>query len=391
MAKKKNIYKNVVAKSPKMHQLLDVVEQVAPTKATVLITGESGTGKELIARIVHQLSKRSDKPFIALNCGAIAEGVLESELFGHEKGAFTGAHVQRQGKFEQADTGTIFLDEIGEMDQATQVRLLRVLEEREFMRVGGSSLIKVDARVIAATNKNLANEVRAGNFREDLYYRLKVITLDVPPLRERREDIPPLIDFFIRQFCEEHDTNFVGLTEETMEILVNYDWPGNIRELRNLVESMVVLSPHKKIEPEDIPDYIKKDEIAPVLAPSSTNSAGMLVPRQNLLPQIDNRSLQAQQGLMAALWMKTVLEDIASDIKELKNITQKIAGASSDEESKKDLDKIEIKLGMSLKEVEREMIKKALEAYNGHRAKAAEMLGIGERTLYRKIKEYDLG
>ncbi|RMH70891.1 MAG: sigma-54-dependent Fis family transcriptional regulator [Gemmatimonadetes bacterium] len=376
----------IIGESPAIKHVLRTVKQVAPTNATVLIVGESGTGKELIARALHELSPRADRPFIAINCGAIAEGVLESELFGHERGAFTGAHALRKGKFELADQGTIFLDEIGEMDLSTQVRLLRVLEEQEFMRVGGSQNIQVDTRVIAATNRDLTHDAKTGVFRQDLYYRLKVVTIEVPPLRERRSDIPLLIDAFIKRFCAEHNTHFVGISDNAMDVLMEYDWPGNIRELRNFVESMVVLSPHQTVREADLPEYMR---LPKVNAPPQT----MLVPRESLLPQVSsNQAVDVQlQSLMPVLWLKGLLEKIATDISELKEIAHTIAQHTPPEYDKKeDLETLEVKLGMSLQEVEQEMIRRALEATNGHRRKAAELLDISERTLYRKIKEYGL-
>ena len=216
---------DLVGKSAKLHEIAETVLQVAPTNVTVLITGESGTGKELIARGIHKHSTRRFKPFIAVNCGALAEGVLESGLFGHEKGAFTGAAARRKGVFELADGGTILLDEVGEMSLATQVKLLRVLEEKEFMRVGGTEYIQVDIRIIASTNRNLISAVEQGGFRRDLYYRLKVVEIVVPPLRERREDIPLFVHTFVTQFAKENDVAFPGITEEAMQLLLNYHWP----------------------------------------------------------------------------------------------------------------------------------------------------------------------
>ncbi|HUF90428.1 MAG TPA: sigma-54 dependent transcriptional regulator, partial [Gemmatimonadota bacterium] len=246
----------IVGRSEAVKMVLERVAQFAPVHSTVLIEGESGTGKELVARAIHDLSPRAARPFIAVNCAALAESLLESELFGHEKGAFTGATSLRKGRFEIADRGTLFLDEVGEMPATTQVKLLRVLEEREFMRVGGSAPIRADVRVIAATNKDLEEEVREGRFRRDLYYRLAVLSIRMPPLRERREDIPLLIHHFVQEFCRENEREFKGITDEAMEILQNYDWPGNVRELRNLVESMLVLTPGSRIRPRDIPDEI---------------------------------------------------------------------------------------------------------------------------------------
>jgi two-component system response regulator HydG len=233
---------NIIGRSTSMERLLETVAQVAQADATVLITGESGTGKELIAGAIHFNSPRKDKPFVKINCAAITETLLESELFGHEKGSFTGADRRKEGKFRQADGGSLFLDEVSEMSLAMQVKLLRVLQEKELTRVGGEDVIRVDVRVIAATNKNLLDEVEAERFRDDLFYRLNVITLNVPPLRERREDIPLLAQHFLLTFSEKNNKNLKGFTPQAMDALLKYDWPGNIRELMNVVERGVVLS-----------------------------------------------------------------------------------------------------------------------------------------------------
>src|SRR5438477_3043901 len=248
----------LIGESDAVREVMVQVEQMAPVTATVLIEGESGTGKELVARALHVLSGRKSRPFIAVNVGALPETLLESELFGHEKGAFTGAAERRLGRFELADRGTIFLDEIGDIPVGTQVKLLRVLEEREFMRVGGTSPINVDVRVIAATNRPLREQVEQGSFRSDLFYRLNVLRIHLPPLRDRREDIPILVRHFIQEYSKQHDRPFHGIGVEAMQILGDYPWPGNVRELRNLVESMVVLSPGHEIQPSDLPRQIRE-------------------------------------------------------------------------------------------------------------------------------------
>src|SRR5947208_5129980 len=248
----------IIGESPAIQEVLVKIEQMAPVSATVLVEGGSGTGKELVARAIHDLSTRRAKPFIAVNCAAIPETLLESELFGHEKGAFTGAAERRLGRFELADGGTIFLDEIGEVAAATQVKLLRVLEDQSFFRVGGTQAIKVDVRVVAATNKSLKEEVALGRFRDDLFYRLNVLYIYLPPLRERKTDIPLLVRRFIAEFAKEHDRNFRGITPEALQILVDADWPGNVRQLRNLVESMVVLAPEGEIRATDIPRDVRE-------------------------------------------------------------------------------------------------------------------------------------
>jgi len=246
-------FENIIAKSPRMKQVIEVIKVVAKSNATVLITGESGTGKELVARAVHSQSYRKDKPFIAVSCAALPETLLESELFGHEKGSFTGAHAQRKGKFETANKGTIFLDEIGEMSANIQVHLLRVLEEKEFSRVGGNELIKVDVRVVSATNKDMKQAVADGQFREDLYYRLNVVTIELPPLRERKEDIPLLAQHFLKKFAMENQKEITGFSPEATDFLLKYEWPGNVRELENAIERAVILAKSPYIESADLP------------------------------------------------------------------------------------------------------------------------------------------
>src|SRR5437016_5239822 len=259
----------IMGESPAIQEVLVKIEQMAPVTSTVLVEGESGTGKELVARAIHDLSPRRDKAFIAVNCAAIPETLLESELFGHEKGAFTGAAERRLGRFELADGGTIFLDEVGEMPPATQVKLLRVLEDRSFFRVGGTQAIKVDVRVIAATNQSVKEAVALGKFRDDLYYRLNVLAIYLPPLRERRSDIPLLVRTFIAEFAKLHSRPFRGITPEALQILVDADWPGNVRQLRNLIESMVVLAPEGEIRAADIPaDIRERTRSLPVRIPA---------------------------------------------------------------------------------------------------------------------------
>ncbi len=259
--------RNIIGGSEAMVRLLETVAQVAPSEATVLITGESGAGKELIAGAVHFNSPRKNGPFVKMNCAAITESLLESELFGHEKGAFTGAHRRKEGKFEQADGGSLFLDEVSEMSLSMQVKLLRVLQEREFARVGGEDIIKVDVRVISATNKDLMQEIEPGRFREDLYYRLNVVALNVPPLRERNEDIPLLAGHFLTTFAEKNHKPIRGFSPQAMDQLLRYAWPGNVRELMNTVERAVVLSRDEYIDEEDLPFHIK-DGLADAVADS---------------------------------------------------------------------------------------------------------------------------
>ena len=251
----------MIGKSPAMLQLLDEIERAAPSNGRVLISGENGTGKELVAKLIHEQSLRANKPFVKVNCAAIPEELIESELFGHERGAFTGATSRRDGKFLQADGGMLFLDEIGDMSLATQAKVLRALQEGEIQRVGGVELIQVDVRVIAATNKNLKKEIAEGNFREDLYYRLNVIPVKVPPLRERIEDIPLLVSHFIELFCYENGKRKKEISEGAMQLLMNYHWPGNIRELKNILERLIIMIPDDIITPSDVRDAIPVNDI----------------------------------------------------------------------------------------------------------------------------------
>ena len=256
-----NLFHEVVGKSSAMRRVLEQVAMVAASDTTALIRGESGTGKELIARAIHANSPRRYLPIVVVNCGALSEGVLESELFGHEKGAFTGAHYRRKGKFEMADGGTLFLDEIGDINLKTQVDLLRVLEEKKITRVGGNAQIPVDFRLIAATNKNLETMSADGKFREDLYYRVNVFSIAIPPLRERREDIPPLAEHFVRRFAQSMNKPVSGIALETMELMRAFDWPGNVRELQNAIERGVLVCKSKEIQPADLPLQVSENRV----------------------------------------------------------------------------------------------------------------------------------
>jgi DNA-binding NtrC family response regulator len=262
-------FKNIVARSPKMQEILAIVERVAPTNSTVLLGGESGTGKDLIARAIHQHSRRSSGPFVKINCTAIPENLLESELFGYERGAFTGAVNPKPGKFELADKGTIFLDEIGDVPSAIQVKLLRVLQEREFERLGGTKTLKVDVRLVAATNRDLRAALEQGTFREDLYYRLNVVPISIPPLREHKEDIPYLVDHFIERFSREAGKQMSGITPGALNMLLNFHWPGNVRELENIIERAVAFANDATIDVQDI-----RLDLSPVRDRPATSSAG---------------------------------------------------------------------------------------------------------------------
>ena len=270
--RERNAFGHIVSSDPTMQQVLDLVAQVGPSRASVLITGESGTGKELIAEAIHAASPRAQKPFVRLHCAALAESLLESELFGHERGAFTGAIARREGRFKQADGGTLFLDEIGEIPGGTQVKLLRFLQERTFERVGGNETLKVDVRLIAATNRDLKAEIKKGHFREDLYYRLNVIAMELPPLRVRRQDIGPLASFFLGRYAKENGRNIEGISDEALKVLSTYDWPGNVRELENVIERAVVLCDAAQIGVRHLPSSLvpadQRDGAPPI--PGST-------------------------------------------------------------------------------------------------------------------------
>jgi len=357
----------ILGTSVEMQEIIDVVQQVAPTDITVLITGESGVGKEIIARALHAASKRAEKTLVNVNCGAIPEGLIESEIFGHEKGSFTSAVDTRKGYFEIADGGTIFLDEIGEMPLATQVKLLRVLENGEFMRIGSSTPRKSDARVIAATNKSLEFEVQQKRFRPDLYFRLRSVNIWIPPLRERREDIPVLLDHFARECSQKNGVPFQGFTDEAREILVQYRWPGNVRELRNVIESMIVLEKGKRIGSDDLRKYLQ-------------GYAAHVVDRN--LPVVANRTVeQAERELIYR-----ALLDLKADILDLRDSLSQ----SQPSPQGKPVDPANGNGTLSLDEMERQMITGALERHEGNRRLAARELNISERTLYRKIKEYGL-
>ncbi len=274
---------SILGTSPLMQELLEMISYVAPTEATVLINGESGTGKELVAAELHNNSDRSDRPFIKVNCAALAESLLESELFGHEKGAFTGADKRREGKFVQAEGGTLFLDEIGETSQAMQVKMLRVLQEHELQRVGGEETIHTDARIIAATNRDLEKEVREGNFREDLYYRLNVVTVVVPPLRDRREDIPLLVEHFVRKFAAKNRREVAGVTPECMELLRSYSWPGNVRELENAIERGVILMRGEYLTEKSLPLPIQKQGAEQIKTGASESGSSSLQAQEKVL------------------------------------------------------------------------------------------------------------
>ncbi len=378
----------IAGQSAAIHELLVKIEQMAPVSSTVLIQGESGTGKELVAKAIHDLSPRRGKPFIAVNCAALPEGLLESELFGHEKGAFTGAAERRLGRFELADGGTILLDEIGEVPLSIQVKLLRVLESRSFFRVGGVQPIRVNVRVVAATNRALRESVGLGEFREDLYYRLNVLNIYLPPLRERRSDVPLLVRRFIREFSAQHDRVFHGITAEAMQRLVDAPWPGNVRQLRNLVESMVVLAPGSEIRASDIPPDIVEGTpvVLPVLA--GRGSGGEGGPERHQLEFIFRSIMELRHQVedLRRQFNDQALHG-ASAVQILEVPTSPTISLDEPEEEPRE---VVYRKGMTMAEMERAAIEAALRENAGNRRLVAEALGIGERTLYRKIKEYGL-
>ncbi|HEX9487991.1 MAG TPA: sigma-54 dependent transcriptional regulator [Gemmatimonadales bacterium] len=380
----------IIGESPAIQEVLVKIEQIAPVSSTVLIEGESGTGKELVARAIHDLSPRRAKPFIAVNCAAIPDTLLESELFGHEKGAFTGAAERRLGRFELADGGTIFLDEVGEMAPATQVKVLRVLEDRTFFRVGGTQAIKVDVRVIAATNKSLKEEVALGRFRDDLFYRLNVLYIYLPPLRERKSDIPLLVRRFTPEFAREHDRAFKGITPEALQILVDAEWPGNIRQLRNLIESMVVLAPEGEIRASDIPKDIREHgSVLPMrlLGPSRDVGGTGAVGAQEL--EFIFRSLVELKLQVEELRRRLEQQPGRVEVIEVGPGSAVTSGTPIEAAPVRE-GEVLYRAGMTMADVERAAIEAALRETQGNRRKAAEILGIGERTLYRKLKAYQL-
>ena len=382
--KSRLLYGRLVGRSETMQELRERILRLAPTALTVLLTGESGTGKEEVARALHQLSPRRDQAFKAINCAAIPENLLENELFGHERGAYTDARAQHQGLFEQAEGGTVFLDEIGEMSRAAQVRLLRVLEEREITRIGGAAAIPVDVRVVAATNRNLQQAMARGEFRRDLYHRLKIAELVLPPLRQRREDIALLIEHFVGEFVPQRQTPFAGFTAAALELLGEYDWPGNVRELRNLVEHLVFLGPPGQVEPHHLLPHLERvpavERSLPVPAPRGTD--------------------QTERELIYF-----ALLDLKREVSELRRLVEERLVNAPPPLSRPvyTVEEPEVKPAPAepphpeagtevrpLRDLEQHAIAQALQAAKGNRRQAAQLLGIGVRTLYRKLDEYHL-
>lgn len=377
----------IIGNSKLLDRAIDISLQVATTDISVFVSGESGTGKENIPKIIHHNSNRKHNSYIAVNCGAIPEGTIDSELFGHEKGAFTGAHDNRKGYFEVANGGTIFLDEIGELPLATQVRLLRVLENGEFMKVGSSKTIKTNVRVIAATNVDIITAIKEDKFREDLYYRLNTISIFMPTLRERKEDIHLLFKRFASDFAEKYNTPAIRIDEKAMNIITNYSWPGNIRQLKNFVAQLSIIEKERNISEETILNSLPEEE-------SKQNSP--------ILFEDKNKSELSEREILYK-----VLFDMKRDLTELKKITfnlveDKDSNISTDffndiNNKKMTLisnnaenETLEVEETFSLANQEKILIQKSLEKHNGRRKLAAAELGISERTLYRKIKEFSL-
>lgn len=356
----------IIGRSKEMRDLVDITMQVAKSDISILIYGESGTGKEVFARAIHGYSSRKDKQLVSVNCGAIPEGILESELFGHKKGSFTGAVETRKGYFEIADGGTLFLDEIGEMPLRTQVKLLRAIETQEFMKIGAETVTSVDVRIIAATNKDLQQEVDAGKFREDLYFRLKAVTLNIPPLRKRKGDIEELAYHFITRYAEANKILPPKLTDEALELLMEYSWPGNIRELKNTIESAIAINN------------------------SDVLTASSFVHLLNVAVQSDDKRnlpiyLKKSPEEVDREFIYRALFEIKKDILELKDLVQQKqmeVKTPAESEQRKEIIPIE--------QLEKEAIRNALIQTRGNKRNAAKKLNLSERTLYRKIKEYDI-
>jgi transcriptional regulator with PAS, ATPase and Fis domain len=394
----------IIGNSSLLDRAIDIARQVAATDITVLITGESGTGKEFFPKIIHQLSARKHGPYIAVNCGAIPEGTIDSELFGHEKGSFTGAHEARKGYFEVVNGGTIFLDEVAELPLATQVRLLRVLESGEFIRVGSSKVLKTNVRVVAATNINITDAISTGKFRQDLYYRLNTVPIFIPPLRDRKEDIHLLFRKFASDAADNYRMPPVQLNEEAVQLLVNYRWPGNIRQLKNLAEQISIIEKSRNIDAEILLKYLPQ---------GSFSELPVLYQGQDL-PRINERELlykvlfemkrdmtdlkQLVINLIESGNVETAMDENTHILKRLYKDQDTYPSYDQPVVMKTDPDRyhepvdegIVVDENLSLEKKEIDLIKKALLKYNGKRKDAASELGISERTLYRKIKEYQI-
>ncbi len=400
---------NIVGNSDGLNHALDVALQVAPTDLSVLIVGESGVGKEIIPRVIHDNSPRRKEKYFAINCGSIPEGTIDSELFGHEKGSFTGAIGESEGYFGVANKGTIFLDEVGELPLATQARLLRVLETGEYIRVGGQKIMKTDVRIVAATNVNMRKAISEGRFREDLYYRLSTIPIQIPPLRDRGNDIILLFRLFAMQMAEKYRLPKITLTDDAKALMLKYKWPGNVRQLKNITEQMSVLSEKRDIDAQTLEQFIPQDPVSTELATISKpgghsyeNEREMLFKvlyelRGNinnlqhdvnsLRKQIDERRVP-QGGSKRALHSGTSLEATGSTaITEPRFLPNSYQQAGAEEAEAEEINEPET---LNLNDLGRQMVEKALERNGGNRKKAAQELGISDRTLYRRIKQYGL-
>ena len=380
----------IIGNSDVIKQALEMMGQVAPVDISVLITGESGTGKEMVAKGLHKFSKRAQHEMVTVNCGAIPVGIIESELFGHKKGAYTGAGDDRKGYFETADKGTIFLDEIGETPLETQVKLLRVLESGEFMRVGDSQTRRTDVRILAATNKDLGELVQQGKFRQELYFRLKTVTVNMPPLRQRIEDLSQFVERFALEFTRSNDIPYRGFMPEAIRRMKQYDWPGNVRELKNFVESILVMERGERITVEMV-EYklgmsqpMTQNQNLPMLIQQSPEQAEReLILRQLLLLRQDVETIKAMMGQSGAA-VQPVPFYQGGDVSDLSKEMQ------IDENSQHSIRNAAIG-DMNLEELEKEAISRTLQHFNNNRRAAAKSLGMSERTLYRKIDQYSLG
>ena len=399
---------NIVGNSDGLNRALDVALQVAPTDLSVLIVGESGAGKEIIPRAIHDNSPRRREKYFAINCGSIPEGTIDSELFGHEKGSFTGAIGESEGYFGVANKGTIFLDEVGELPLATQARLLRVLETGEYIRVGGTKVMKTDVRIVAATNVNLQKAISEGRFREDLYYRLNTIPIKMPPLRDRGNDILLLFRLFAMQMAEKYKLPKITLTEEAKELMLRYKWPGNVRQLKNITEQMSVLSQEREITAEALRQFIPQDPESMQLATINNHGSHSYENERELLFKIlyemrgnvselrrDMNNLRKQldeaNSINSQLNARTVTS-IPNDNINLPSVDSHRSGMNLNQPQAEEAiaEEISEPETLNLSDLGRQMIEKALERNGGNRKKAAAELGISDRTLYRKIKQYGL-
>ena len=399
----------IIGNAPLLNRALEVAIQVAPTDISILVNGESGTGKEMIPQIIHQLSSRKHGEYIAVNCGAIPEGTIDSELFGHEKGSFTGAAGSRQGYFEVANGGTIFLDEVAELPMQTQVRLLRILETGEFIRVGASKPIKTNVRVVAATNENMQRAIASGKFREDLYYRLNTIPIYLPPLRNRQEDIHLIFRKFASDFADKYKMPSIKLTTDGADLLSSYSWPGNIRQLRNMVEQLSVIETSREIDAIKLAAYLPKEgETTPLVVGGKQEESfserelmyKFLFDRNKDLSELKKLVIEMvnQNGsIQLNTDQSAMVNRFYQEVNPTSTGALLLTNTPSEERTPyvaqvtEDIDEhIEVEESLSLEDREKELIRKALEKHRGKRKYASEELGISERTLYRKIKEYNL-